>query len=87
MQSLVRQTLIRLGVALALASTLAVVTDGTLEQGLRYSTAICLLISLSSAALAMAWRDAAHAKTAEWEQALIFSLIAAGAHFLAGIMN
>jgi hypothetical protein len=74
-------------VALALASTLTIVTDGTVEQGLRYLAATCLLISLSSAALAIAWQDAAHAKTAEWEQALIFSLIAAGAHFLAGIMN
>ena len=80
---LARSTLVKVGLAIGLASAIVISTNGTLENGLRYLAAICLLLSLSSAVSAIARRDPARAESLDWGQALILSLAAAGAHLLA----
>jgi hypothetical protein len=71
----------------AFAATLALASNSSLELGLRYFAAISLLISLGLAGMAIIQGSAAQGTLSYWDQALIFSVIAAVAHFLAGHME
>jgi hypothetical protein len=78
--------LFKFGVALIFVVMLAITTAAPLAQGLRYVSAICLLISLSLFGLAVIRRR--HLMIlSEWSEGLIFSLIAACSHLLIGFLN
>jgi hypothetical protein len=84
---LARQVSIKLCAALAFAALLVFAINGSIEQGLRYLSAICLLVSFWLIAIAVIRHRPLLGALSEWDGGLIFSLIAAGAHFLAGLLT
>jgi hypothetical protein len=81
--SALRQIFVKLCVALALAGTVALASNSSLALGLHYLTAVSLLISLELAGMATFQRNAAQSPLSNWDEAIIFSVIAAIAHFFA----
>jgi hypothetical protein len=81
--SAIRQILVKFCVALVLAGTVAVASNSSLALGLRYQAAVSLLISLGLAGMAVFQRNAAQSPLSNWDEAIIFSVIAAIAHFFA----
>ena len=81
--SALRQIFVKLCVALALAGTVALASNSSLALGLRYLAAVSLLISLALAGTAIFQRNAAQGPLSNWDEAIIFSMIAAIAHFFA----
>jgi hypothetical protein len=73
----------KLSVALAFSGILALATNSTLEHGLHYFSAICLLMSLWLLGVAVARRRPLEKELSEWDEGLLLSLIGVGAHFLA----
>jgi hypothetical protein len=84
LQQFAGRILPKLWVAVLFAGLLAFATTGTLEQALRYVAASCLLISFWLFGVALAKRRS-FASLSEWDEGLVFSLIAACAHFLASL--
>jgi hypothetical protein len=84
--SFVEGILVKLGVALIFSVMLAIATAAPLEQGLRYISTACLLISLWLFGLALARRRRL-GTLSEWGEGLFFSLMAACVHFLVGLSN
>jgi hypothetical protein len=86
LKSLAGRLFPKLGVAVLFAGLLAFATTGTLEQGLRYVAATCLLLSfwLFGGALV---RRRSFTRLSEWDEGFVFSLIAGCAHFLAGLSS
>lgn len=78
-----RQIFVKLCVALALAGTVALASNSSLALGLRYLAAVPLLISLVLAGMATFQRNGAQSTLSNWDEAIIFSVIAAIAHFFA----
>lgn len=81
--SAIRQIAVKFCAALAVAGTVALASHSSLALGLRYFAAVALLISLGLAGLAIVQRNAAQGPLSNWDEAIIFSVIAAIAHFLA----
>jgi hypothetical protein len=66
-----------------LAFIIAIASGSSLKLGLRYFAATSMLISLCLAVLAVVRRPSGEEPLSDWEQAIIFSVIAGVAHFLA----
>ena len=81
--SALRQIFVKLCVAVILAGTVALASNSSLALGLRYFAAVSLLISLALAGMAIFQRNAAQGPLSNWNEATIFSAIAAIAHFFA----
>ena len=70
MQSFAGRIFPKLGVAVLFAGLLALATTGTLEQGLRYVAATCLLISFWLFGVALA-RRRSFARLSEWDEGFL----------------
>ena len=81
--SAIRQIVVKFCVALAVAGSIALASHSSLLLGLRYFAAVSLLISLGLAGMAVFQRNVAQSALSNWNEALIFSVIAAIAHFFA----
>src|SRR5271155_5645805 len=77
--SFAEKLLCKLGAALLFAIMLAMVTNASLVQGLRFISAICLLTSSWHFGVALVRRRPLSGLS-EWSEAAIFSLIAGCAH-------
>ncbi len=80
---LARQVSIKLCAALASAALLIFGTNGSIEQGFRYLSAICLLVSIWLIAMAIIRHRPLRGALSEWDEELIFS----SAHFLAVLLT
>jgi hypothetical protein len=83
--SFAEQLLCKLGAALIFAIMLAMVTNASLAQGLRFITAIFLLTSSWHFGVALVRRRPLSGLS-EWGEAAIFSLIAGCAHLFVKLL-
>jgi hypothetical protein len=77
----------KLSAAFVLAGIVALATKGTLELSLRYFAATCLLVSAWLIVVALIRQRSLQGGLSELHEGLVFSLIAACAHFLAGLVS
>jgi hypothetical protein len=83
--SFAEQFFCKLGVALLFAIMLAMATNASLVQGLRFIAAICLLTSSWHFGVAFIRRRPLSGLS-EWGEAALFSLIAGCAHLFAMLL-
>ena len=83
--SFVEQLLCKLGAALLFATVLAMATNASLVQGLRFVSAICILTSSWHFGIALARRRPLSGPS-EWGEAAIFGLIAGCAHLFVKLL-
>lgn len=86
LQPFAERLFIKLGTAILFVLMLAIATGATLGLGLRYVAATCLLISIWLFGIAVVRRRAL-GRFSEWDEGLIFVLLAGSAHFLAGLTS
>jgi hypothetical protein len=75
--------LTKLGCAILFSIMLTITTGGTFRQGMRFVAATCFIISFGLFAIALTRRRRSLDQPSEWDEAFVFSFLAAGAHFLA----
>jgi hypothetical protein len=76
----------KLGAALLFAIMLAMATNASLVQGLRFISAICLLTSSWHFGVALV-RQRPLSGLSEWGEAAIFSLVAGCAHLFGNLLG
>ncbi len=81
--SAIRQIIPKLCAALVVAIILAVASGSSLKLGIRYFAGASFLVSVSLAVMAILRKPDTEGALSDWQQAILFSVIAAVAH-LAG---